>query len=100
MKAPTRVIVKIPLIGEKGYLSQNWVNRIPNIPRVGESLFIWDDLRPKVVSVEYMGNNYNIIVITLEPISSSLIYELTVTPRALRWKNAWTYYNEKGFPSV
>lgn len=93
MKAPTRVIVNIPLIGEKGHLSRMWVNRIPNIPRVGESLFIGNDLRPKVISVEYMGINYNIVVITLEPVSSSLIYELTEKPRALRWKNAWTYYN-------
>ena len=99
-KAPINVIVKLPLIGDEGHLSRTWSNRIPVIPRVGETLFILEDLRPKVVSVEYMGNNYNIIVIKLEPISSSFLYELTDKRRSMKWKNAWTYYDSKGYPSL
>lgn len=96
MKAPTNIILYLPLIGDDGELVRFLGKRTPHVPRVGESLFIFTDLYSKVVSVEYMGNDYNIIVIRLEPISSSLIYELTEKKRRLKWKGAWTYSNKKG----
>lgn len=92
MKRPSIVRLELPLIEEKGYLSRTLRNRIPHIPRIGESLYIAPELFVKVVSVEYMAIDYNLINIRLEPISSSFIHELTEERRARKWKGEWTYY--------
>ena len=92
MKRPSIVFLHLPLIGDKGYLSRVLRNRVPNIPRVGESLYI-GVCSSRVVSVEYQGNDYNFVKIHLEPISSSFIKELTSERKALGWKNAWTYHS-------
>lgn len=93
MKRPSLVSLHLPLIEEKGYLERTLRNRIPNIPRVGESLYTgvcWS----KVVAVSYMANDYNLIRIHLEPISSSFKEDLVDKRKALRWKNAWTYHSK------
>ena len=86
MRAAPLLFIKLPLIDDKGYLSRLTKNRPPFLPRVGESLYLLPNLSSKVVSVNYSGWHYQVITLTLEPISSSHIKELTE-----RKKNKWTY---------
>lgn len=87
MKASPLLFITLPLIGDKGYLSRILRNRVPFIPRVGESLYIAPELDSKVASVNYSGINYNWIRITLEPIPLSFKDELTKESNI-----SWAYY--------
>ena len=92
MRRPAIVSLHLPLIEDKGYLSKLLRNKMPNIPRVGESLYIAPELSAKVVSVEYMAIDYSLIVIRLEPIPFSFVYQLTEERRKMKWKGVWTYF--------
>ena len=85
--------LKLPVIGQKGYLYKIY-KRTPNhIPRVGELIFVMQSLEIKVKSVTYAGHDLNAINIELEGIPASYVEELVKEPSKLELKahNGWKY---------
>ena len=85
--------MRLPLIGEKGYLWRIYKKKPNNIPRIGETIYLLPKLYGKVVKIEYGGHNLNSISVHLEPISASYVKELTETPSKLASKShsGWKY---------
>lgn len=68
------IFIRIPIIPAKnqleGYLSKS-LEKMEYIPRIGEQVYVTENLQLKVESVNYSGNSLNIIGVTLEAVSMS-----------------------------
>ena len=85
--------MRLPLIGEEGYLYKLYKKTPTHIPRIGETIYLTQELSGKVVNINYGGHDLNSISIYLEPISASYVKELTKTPSKLASKShsGWKY---------
>ena len=85
--------MRLPLIGEKGYLYKLYKKTPTHIPRIGETIYLLPELYGKVVEISYGGHGLNSINVYLEPISASYVKELTETPSKLASKShsGWKY---------
>ena len=85
--------MRLPLIGEKGYLYKLYKKTPTHIPRIGETIYLLPELYGKVVEIKYAGHDLNSITVHLEPISASYVKELTETPSKLASKShsGWKY---------
>lgn len=85
--------MKLPIIGESGYLYKIYKRNPDSIPRIGESIYLLPNLYSKIEKVSYGGHDLNAVNIYLEPISATYIKELTEEPSKLALKShgGWKY---------
>lgn len=86
--------ISLPLVDEennpKGVMTR-WLNKYPKyLPRIGESIYVYPGLSPKVLEVRYSGHRLYLIQLRLEPVSSIYRGELEKTGSLKRqWMWKW-----------
>ena len=85
--------LKLPVIGQKGYLYKIYKRTPKHIPREGELIYILPNLDLKVESVTYAGHALNDINIQLEPIPARYVEQLVKerSKLALKAHSGWNY---------
>ena len=95
------IFLEIPIIPAKnqleGYLSKS-LEKMEHIPRIGEQVYVTENLQLIVESVNYSGHSLDIVGVTLEAVSMS-DDEIKQLERRVTDKKTpkWTYHLKRTY---